>query len=184
MSSYPHGFSTFFPLFRRVLESIVPSRMIPKSRTNGKIVLSRGMSPGGRSTEGPWPGLLRGRGRAAEAPPETIAREQLAAGSNSDYKQTVGRWQWALGSKIANTREQLGKIRHRQAVRYQPLRLCFLNSNLPTAYCLLPTSFPWSLGLPARRAYSPVGTKHNGIGAGGFVDLGRGRRVRGRGCGY
>jgi hypothetical protein len=41
--------------------------------------------------------------------------ERLAAGSNLDYKQTVGRWQWALGSKKANTREQSAKIRHQQA---------------------------------------------------------------------
>ncbi len=64
-------------------------------------------------------------------------------------KQTVGRWQWALGSKKVKTREQLGKIRHQQAVRNQPLRLGFLNSDLPTAYCILPTSFPlraWRLG--------------------------------------
>jgi hypothetical protein len=38
--------------------------------------------------------------------------EQLAVGSNSDYKQTAGRWQWALGSKKAKTREQWVKIRH------------------------------------------------------------------------
>ncbi len=60
--------------------------------------------------------------------------------------QTVGRWQWALGSKKANTREQLAQIRLQQAVRNQPLSLGFLNSDLPTAYCLLPTSFPWRLG--------------------------------------
>jgi hypothetical protein len=32
-----------------------------------------------------------------------------------DYKQTAGRWQWALGNKKANTREQLAQIRHQQA---------------------------------------------------------------------
>ena len=74
-----------------------------------------------------------------------------------EYKQTIGRWQWALGSKKANTREQLAQIRHQQAVRNQPLRLGFLNSDLPAACCILPTSLPWRLGLPARRAYSPEG---------------------------
>jgi len=47
--------------------------------------------------------------RNAEKP---AGSEQLAAGSNSDYKQTVGSWQWALGSKETSTREQLAKIRH------------------------------------------------------------------------
>jgi len=45
-------------------------------------------------------------GRTGQIEVEPAGREQLAAGSNSDYKQTVGRWQWALGSKKANTREQ------------------------------------------------------------------------------
>ncbi len=47
---------------------------------------------------------------------KAASSEQSAAGSNSDYKQTVGRWQWALGSKKANTREQLVQITHQQAV--------------------------------------------------------------------
>jgi len=54
--------------------------------------------------------------------------------------------QWALGSKKANSREQLAKIRHQQAVKNQPLSLGFLNSDLLTAYCYLPTSFPWRFG--------------------------------------
>ncbi len=67
--------------------------------------------------------------------------EHLAAGSNSDYKQSVGRWQWALGSKKANTRGKSVKIRHQQVVRNQPLRLVFLNSDFPTAYCLLLSAY-------------------------------------------
>jgi len=63
------------------------------------------------------------------------------AGSNSDYKQSVGRWQWALGSKKANTRGKSVKIRHQQVVRNQPLRLVFLNSDFPTAYCLLLSAY-------------------------------------------
>ena len=43
-------------------------------------------------------------------------------------------------------REQLAQIRYQQAVRNQPFHLGFLNSDLPTAYCLLPTSFPWRPG--------------------------------------
>jgi hypothetical protein len=49
-------------------------------------------------------------------------------------------WQWALGSKKANKREHMAKIRHQQAIRNQPLRLGFLNSDLPAAYCLLRTA--------------------------------------------
>ncbi len=44
----------------------------------------------------------------------TTKHDAKPAGSNSDYQRTVGRWQWALGSKKANTREQLAKIRHQQ----------------------------------------------------------------------
>jgi len=66
-----------------------------------------------------------------------------------DEAKPAGSEQRALGSKKANTRKQLAKIKQQQAVRNQPLRLGFLKSDLPTAYCYLPTGFPlraWRLG--------------------------------------
>ena len=63
----------------------------------------------------------------------------------SHEAEPAGSEQRAAGSKKANTREQLAKIRHQQAVRSQPLRLGFLISDFSTAYCYLPTSFTGAL---------------------------------------
>ncbi len=93
-----------------------------------------------------WPELRR-RALAwapfgAEAGLLRRPREPLAVSSGQQFGLKTDSRQWALGSKKANTRKQLAKIRQQHAVRNQPLRLGFLNSDLPTAYCLLPTSLP------------------------------------------
>ncbi len=78
-----------------------------------------------------------------------IDSRQMAVGT----RQQESKYKRAGGSG-----QQFGlRITRQQAVRNQPLRLGLLNSDLPTAYCYLPTSFPLRLGLPARRAYSPEG---------------------------
>ena len=69
---------------------------------------------------------------------------RLLKSGKDDSRKTS--WQWALSSKKANTREQLAKIRQQQAVRNQPIRQGFLNSDFRTAYCYLPINFPWRLG--------------------------------------
>ncbi len=72
---------------------------------------------------------------------------------NEEYYAQIDADGHRLGNSKARSEtswQQFGlRITRQQAVRNQPLRLGFLNSDLPTAYCYLPTSFPlraWRLG--------------------------------------